>query len=72
MAPYFPKAQDLDNDGFPEIYTPTGKSVPPSSVTKLPTPRKYKSTQEEPHNHFCLPPHSTVTSGRNLARLISD
>ena len=26
--------------------------------------------QEEPHNHFCLPPLSTVTSGRHLARLI--
>jgi len=62
----------LDDDGFPELRTPTGKSVPPSSVTELPPPQKFKSTQEEPCNRFCLPPLSTITSGRNLARLISD
>jgi hypothetical protein len=72
VAPYFPKAQGLDDDGFPEICTPTGKYEPPSSVTKLSPPWKIKSMQEEPQNHFCLPPLSTVTSGRNLTRLISD
>jgi hypothetical protein len=69
---YFPRAQGLDNDGFPELRTPTGKSAPLSSVTELPPPRKFRSTQEEPHNHFRLPPLSTATSGRNLARLISN
>jgi len=72
MAPYLPKAQDLDNDGFPEIHTPIGKSALPSSVTELPPSWKFKFTQEEPHNCFHLLPLSTVTSGRNLARLISN
>jgi len=72
VVPYFPKAQDMDNNGFPEIHTPTGKSAQLSSVTELPPPRKHRSTQEEFQNHFRLPPLSTVTSGRNLARLISD
>jgi hypothetical protein len=72
VAPYFPKAQDLYNDGFPEIHTPTGKSAPLSSVTELPPPWKFRSAQEEPHNCFRLPPLSTITSGRNLARLISN
>src|SRR5882762_2255344 len=72
VAPYLPKAQDLDNDGFPEIHTPIGKSALPSSVTELPPSWKFKFTQEEPHNCFHLLPLSTVTSGRNLARLISN
>src|ERR1700692_3490436 len=72
IAPNFPRAQGLDNDGFPELRTPTGKSAPPSSVTELPPPWKFRSTQEEPHNCFRLPSLSTITSGRNLARLISD
>jgi len=45
IAPYFPRAQGLDDDGFPELRTPTGKSAPPSSVTELPPPRKFRSTQ---------------------------
>jgi len=69
----FPELKDnLDDNSFPELRTPTGKSVPPSSVTELPPPRKFRSTQEEPHNRFRLPPLSAITSGRNLARLISD
>ena len=72
IAPYFPRAQGLDDDGFPELRTPTGKSAPPSSVTELPPPRKFRSTQEEPCNRFRLPPLSAITSGRNLARLISN
>jgi hypothetical protein len=69
VAPYFPKGQELDN--FPEIRTPTGKSVPPSSVTEIPMPQGFKCTLEEPHNHFHLPPLS-ISSGRNLTRLISN
>ena|SRR5882762_7120713 len=72
VTPYFPRAQGLDNGSFSELRTPTGKSVPPSSVTELPSPQKFRSTQEEPCNRFRLPPLSTITSGRNLARLISD
>jgi len=72
VAPYFPKVQELDNYSFPELRTPTGKSAPPSSVTELPPPRKFRSAQGEPHNRFRLPPLSTITSGRNLTRLISD
>jgi len=34
VVPYFPKAQELDDDGFPEMHTPTGKSAPPRSVTE--------------------------------------
>jgi len=56
VAPYFPRAQGLDNGSFPELHTPTGKSAPPSSVTELPPPRKFRSTQEEPRNRFHLPP----------------
>jgi hypothetical protein len=72
VVPYFPKSQGMDSVRFPEICTPTGKSVPPSSVTELPPPRKFKSTQDEPNNCFHLAPLSTITSGRKLARLISD
>jgi len=68
---YFLKGQELDNNNLSGICTPTGKSVPPSSVIKIPVPQRFKSTLEEPHNHFCPPPLS-ILSRRNLTRLIFD
>jgi hypothetical protein len=52
VVPSFPKGQELDNNNLPEIRTPTGKSAPLSSVTEIHMPRRFKSTLEEPHNHF--------------------
>ena len=72
VAPHFPRVQELDDYSFPELCTPTGKSALPSSVTELPPPWKFRSAQGEPHNRFHLPPLSTITSRRNLTRLISD
>src|SRR5882762_5343243 len=72
VGPYFPKGQELDNNNLLKICPPTGKSAPLSSVTELSTPWRFKSTLDEPHNCFYLPPLSTASSRRNLARLISN
>jgi len=70
VAPYFPELKDWMMM-ISKLCTPTGKSAPPSSVTELPSP-EIQAYSREPRNRFRLPPLSTITSGRNLARLISD
>jgi hypothetical protein len=40
VAPYFLKFQGKDKEEFSDVCTPTRRSVPPSSATELPLPRK--------------------------------
>ena len=72
VAPYFPKASRTEDIEDSEPRTPPGISGYPTSVSKLPAPRKTKTLKFEEVDAARIAPIPSITSQGRLATLLND